>query len=295
MKWARIKLLSVAIIASFFVTGSLKAQYLDFKHNNLTRQYIYYQPSNLQAGSPLVLVLHGYTGDALSIQDYSGMNAIADQYGFAVCYPRGTVDNRGNRFWNLGYDFHPGVSVDDVDFLVKLARHLQNRYKLSQQNTFVTGMSNGGEMCYLLACKASSIFKAAAPVAGMMLQTFFDNCDSKNPVSIFEIHGTSDDINRFMGDINGNDGWGSYPDIPFTIDYWVKSNGCTTTLIDTLPDINATDSSYVISMKHINGQNDSQVWLYKIINGGHDWPGSSGNKDIDTSRQIWLFFNTLLN
>ncbi len=293
MKLTSLRLFLTTIIL-FFAIGALKAQYLEFEHNDQIRQYIYYSPPNLQMGAPLVFVLHGYTGDASSIESYAGMNAIADQYGFAVCYPRGTVDFRGNRFWNVGYDFHKGVIVDDIDYLIQLASYLQNQHKLSSQNTFVTGMSNGGEMCYLLACKTPSVFKAVAPVAGMMLQSFFENCDSSIPVSIFEIHGTNDNVNRFNGDIMGKDGWGAYPDIPFTIKYWVKSNGCTSTQIDTLPNINTKDNSYIISEKHLNGTNKSQVWLYKIINGGHDWPGNSGNKDLETSRQIWLFFSAFL-
>lgn len=289
-----LKLVTIALLV-FFMTGSLNAQYLEFSHNGQLRQYIYYSPSDLEIGSPLVFVLHGYTGDASSIQQYTGMDAIADEYGFAVCYPRGTVDHRNNRFWNVGYDFHEGVTIDDVDFIVQLAHHIQNQHKLSQQNTFVTGMSNGGEMSYLLACEASSVFKAVAPVAGMMLQTFFENCDSGKPVPVFEIHGTNDQINRYGGDIEGKDGWGAYPDIPFTIDYWVKTNGCTSVQIDTLPNINSEDSSFVISEKHLGCNNDDQVWLYKVINGGHDWPGAAGNKDINSSQHIWEFFNSFIS
>jgi len=232
--------------------------------------------------------MHGYTSDASTIQKYAGMNKIADKHGFAVCYPRGTVDHRGNRFWNVGYDFHPGVSIDDVDFIVKLVRYLQKEHALNPQNTFATGMSNGGEMSYLLACRASSTFRAVAPVAGMMLQKFFDDCVSTIPV--FEIHGTADDINRFTGDINGDDGWGAYPDIPSTITYWKSQNGCTSIKIDTLADLIKSDGSYIISQKFLDCEDDNQVWLYKVINGKHDWPGSSGNMDIVSSEEVWGFF-----
>jgi len=277
----------------FFDVCNLKAQYLDYVHDNLTRQYTYYAPSNLHHDAPLVFVLHGYTSDASVIQNYSKMDSIADQYSFAVCYPRGTIDSEGNRFWNVGYDFHEGVTIDDVDFLVQLALYLQDEHDLSSQNTFVTGMSNGGEMSYLLACR-TTVFKAVAPVAGMMLETFFDTCDSNKPVSIFEIHGTKDKINRYDGDINSKDGWGAYPDIPFTIDYWISSNDCNSTQIDTLPDTNTNDGSYVIRERHLNCIDNNQVWLYKIVNGGHDWPGSSGNMDIQTSQHIWDFFNMFI-
>ena len=33
-----------------------------------------------------------------------------------------------------------------------------------------------------------------------------------------------------------------------------------------------------------------EVWLYEVVNGGHDWPGSNGNMDIESSYEIWKFF-----
>lgn len=281
---------AVAII--FSIIGGANAQYLSFHHDGLTREYVFHIPENLPKNAPLVIVMHGYSSDAFTIQEYSGMDEVADKHGFVVCYPRGSVDHRGNRFWNVGYDFHPDVTIDDVDFIVKLAQYLQKEHELSAQNTFATGMSNGGEMSYLLACRAPNIFRAVAPVAGMMLKKFFANCNSRIPV--FEIHGTADDINRFTGDIHGDDGWGAYPDIPHTINYWVNQNGCSSIEIDSLTDLNTKDSSYVVSQKHVDCKSDNQVWLYKIINGKHDWPGSTGNMDIDTSKEIWKFFQIFI-
>ena len=75
------------------------------------------------------------------------MNQIADQYGFAVCYPRGTLDSNGDRFWNVGYAFHQSETVDDVGFLTELAEYLQITHNLNPDYTFATGFSNGWEMC----------------------------------------------------------------------------------------------------------------------------------------------------
>jgi len=108
---------------------------------------IYYEPSSLNENMPLVFVMHGFTGDANSIRSYSQMNQIADQYGFAVCYPRGTLDSNGDRFWNVGYAFHQSETADDVGFLTELAEYLQITHNLNPDYTFATGFSNGGEMC----------------------------------------------------------------------------------------------------------------------------------------------------
>ena len=41
---------------------------------------------------------------------------------------------------------------------------------------------------------------------------------------------------------------------------------------------------------YTGGIGGNEVWLYKVINGGHDWPGASGNMDINSSQEIIDFF-----
>jgi polyhydroxybutyrate depolymerase len=287
-----ILILFLAVTSSYF---TVNAQYTQFEHEGINRQYIYYEPIELDEQKPLVFVMHGFTGDASGIKNYSGMNQIADQYGFAVCYPRGTTDSSGNRFWNVGYAFHEDETVNDVGFLTELATYLQINYDLNPDFTFATGMSNGGEMCYMLACQANDTFKAVAPVAGMILQDILDECQDSNPIPIFEIHGSEDNITPISGDPNNNDGWGAYPSIPFTINYFSEKNECSTLQTETLPDIDLSDGSYVVSEKHLNGINNNEVWYYEIIGGGHDWPGAWGNMDINAGEEAWLFFQKYID
>ena len=287
------KFIFIALITLF--TQEIIAQYTSFEHDGLTRQYIYYEPENLNEQMPLVFVMHGYTGDANSIRNYSEMNDFADQYGFAVCYPRGTVDAGGNRFWNVGYAFHPNETVDDVGFLTQLAQYLQQSNGLNPDYTFATGMSNGGEMCYMLACQGYDTFKAVAPVAGMILQDILDDCDAAPAIPVFEIHGSQDGVTPLAGDPDNNDGWGSYPSIADTIDYFVEKNGCTTLVEGSVPNTNTSDGSFIVSEKYINGVNQNEVWYYKVVGGGHDWPGSGGNMDIEAGEQAWLFFQNYID
>jgi polyhydroxybutyrate depolymerase len=287
------KLLFITLI--FLYSNFIYAQYSSIEHNNETRQYIYYEPENLQKNAPLVFVMHGYSSDASVIKNYSNMNTIANENGFAVCYPRGTEDDYGNRFWNVGYDFHPDETVDDVDFLVQLVDYLQNKHDLSNENIFATGMSNGGEMCYMLACEASTTFKAVTSVAGMMLQDIMDSCNSENLIPIFEIHGTNDDVNIYNGDPNSSGEWGAYPSIPETIDYWSNLNNCSSFTTENLPNPNSNDGSYVVKERHYDSDNGNEIWLYKVVGGGHDWPGAFGNMDINSSLEAWLFFKLTMN
>ena len=287
------------VLILFFVVlnypRSVIAQFNSFQHEGLNRQYIYYEPSNINENMPLVFVMHGFTGDANSIRNYSEMNQFADQYGFAVCYPRGTLDSNGDRFWNVGYAFHQSETVNDVGFLTELAEYLQTTYELNPNYTFATGFSNGGEMCYMLACQAYDTFKAVAPVAGLILQNILDSCDNSTPIPLFEIHGTQDNVSPISGDPNNYYGWGAFPSISSTISYFSDKNQCTSVVTETLANSNTSDGSYVISEKHLNGINNNEVWYYEVVGGGHDWPGDQGNMDIDAGEEAWLFFQKYID
>lgn len=265
-----------------------------FQHNGIERDYQLYRPANLQQNAPLVFVLHAYGGSASLIRNYSAMNALATENGFAVCYPQGLIDGSGNAFWNVGYDFHQDQTVDDSDFLKSLAVFLQNEYQLSSDLTFATGMSNGGDMCYLLACEQFGTFKAVAPVAGTMMQDIYDNC-TQSAIPVLAINGDNDDITLWEGDLDNSDGYGAYMPAMDAFELWGNRNNCGETTTENLPDLVTADNSNVTALKYMACSNNNQVWLYRINNGGHDWPKSSGNQDISASREIWSFFSIYIN
>lgn len=127
------------------------------KNQGLEREYYLYRPEGLKAGAPLVIVLHGYGGSAL--KGKKAMMDVADKNGFAVCYPQGIKDPKGKPGWNVRYPSQEGMKTDDVKFLIALSKELQKRFDLSPKNTFLTGMSNGGDIIYLIAMRAPKAFK----------------------------------------------------------------------------------------------------------------------------------------
>jgi polyhydroxybutyrate depolymerase len=260
----------------------------------IEREYIFYRPASASANCPLVYVCHGYTGSAQGIMDYSGFNALADIFGFAVCYPQGIDDSFGNAFWNVGYDFQNNETVDDVAFLQTLTDAFEDDYGILEDEVFCTGMSNGGDFCYLLACEASEDFKAVAPISGMIMQNIMDNCSPLNEVPILEIHGTNDNVTYYDGDPNNNDGWGAYPSIPATIDFFVNLFGLEQEEVYSFEDVDPSDGSEVNAVRYGDPAGGcSEVRLYTVEGGGHDWPGAYGNMDIDASLEAWLFFEQL--
>ena len=251
--------------------------------DGIERSYKLYLPANIKPNAPLVFVLHGY-GGSFNL-DHVGLNGVADKFGFAVCYPQGAKDGRGKPCWNVRYPFQADMKVDDISFMCKLARKLQKEHQLSRKNTFCTGMSNGGEMCYLLAYCEQKVFAAVAPIAGLTMEWMPKAYSPTRPIPLMEVHGTEDRTSEWAGDLENKGGWGAYIAVPDAIDYWVKVNGCKRVESVALP-LKSADSHEVTLHKYLDGKNKTEVWLYEIKGGGHTW----GNKDIDTAAEIWKFF-----
>tara|TARA_B100001167_G_C16768145_1_gene305482 strand:- start:988 stop:1905 length:918 start_codon:yes stop_codon:yes gene_type:complete len=277
-----------------------------FLSGGLEREYMLYIPQSAEKNSPLVFMLHGLGSTHTIIMNYSQMNQVADKHGFVVCYPQGIrgAENtrhtkKGTPFWNVGYETHKNETVDDVSFIKSLAIYLQQEYNLDPEKTFCAGMSNGGDMSYLLGCEAPDIFKAIAPITGCMMGWIYDSCNKNDPVPVFQVHGTADKTTYYDGDVDNRDKWGVYMGVETTINFWVDRNECKEINIDTLPDIDRNDGSIVITEKYTGGRNNNEVWFYKVINGDHEWPPGwpvkSGNGDLNTSEEIWKFFQHFIN
>lgn len=265
-----------------------------FMHDEIEREYLFYAPPNLPQDASLVMVFHGFTSKAETIQDYTGYNELADQYGFAVAYPQGTLDREGRTFWNVGYDFHADSSVDDIDFVAQLMHFLQEKHGLSRTNTFAVGMSNGGELCYLLACYHPEMFRAIATVAATMMNTHYDRCSPVEAVPLLSIFGTADQTTNYEGDEANQDDWGAYKSIPDVIAHWAAAINYDTLMIDSIPDLVKTDSSRVVLETYRNKASAQEFLYYKVVGGDHDWPGAWGNEDMNASEEIWRFFERYL-
>ena len=247
-----------------------------FIHQGMERSYLYYEPDTLLAQRPLIIVLHGYGGKAE--RNPAFMTAAALEAGYAVCLPQGAADGRGKTCWNVGYDFQQGLETDDVDFICSLARHLAKEHRLNRSNIFVVGMSNGGEMCYLLAYKRPDFFAAFVPVAGLTMKWMKDVLVPRRPVSLMEVHGTADRTSLWDGDPDNVGGWGPYIAVPDAVQTWADAAGCTGELITPF-------NSIVTLHRYTGGRRGAEVLLYEVAGGIHDW----STNQMDTPSEILAF------
>ena len=297
------------ILLSFFHSSLLVSDQRMVIHEGVEREYIIHVPENLNQDSPIVFVIHGYTGSAEGIAAYTGMNNIAEREGFIAVYPQGTIDSNGNTFFNVGYEFNDDSPINDVSFIRELVRSISQEFNLKRKKAFATGMSNGGDMSYLLACTSSDLFKAVAPVAGVLMKGLKDSCELSSPVPIFEIHGTADKISLFEGDLNNEGGWGAYYDLPSTIDFFAERYQLTNKSVKQMTSKESGADYDIFFERHWSDDLEEEVWMYRIEEGRHVWPGiklnwwdnplawfyfGSGNEDINASEEVWAFFKKYL-
>lgn len=272
---------------------------------------------------PLVIDLHGSNSNGAQQAQVSGFNAVAARHGFVVAHPSGAIsfaDAPGQHFWNI-----PGVplatsngkppesAADDVQFISDLIDQLVAQACINPQRVYVTGMSGGGRMTSLLACRLSTRIAAIAPVAGLRAglpakgdpaQPDAASCQPQRAMPIVTFHGTDDVVNPYRG--GGTPYW-QYS-IPVALQRWAELDHCQQ------PPTERRISAHVMAVHYPRCAQQSELLLYRIEasgaqGGGHSWPGMTlsaelaatvppdqlrtnmPSTEINASELIWKFFS----
>ena len=143
-------------------------------------------------------------------------------------------------------------------------------------------MSNGGEMCYLLAYRKPKEFAAIASMAGLTLVEMAKRHDYTEPIAFMEVHGTGDTTSRWEGDPTGQYGWGAYLAVPLAVGAVVAGNKCVYQETTELPQV----KNKVIFHRYYGAPSGKEVHFYEVRDGGHNWATDS----FDSCRTIMEFF-----
>jgi polyhydroxybutyrate depolymerase len=173
---------------------------------------------------PLLIDLHGFTGDGPSQSLFSFMQAAAETRGVAYVAPNGLLDSSGSRFWNASSACcnFGGSQVSDVDYLKSLIKEISSKVAIDKSRIYLFGHSNGHFMSYKFACSTEGVVTAISGLAGAM-DIDPRTCNNK-PMNVLHIHGTSDaTISYEGGAILGN----RYPSAEKSVAQWALVNSCT--------------------------------------------------------------------
>ena len=241
---------------------------------------------------PLVVSLHGYGGDAEIHDWYFGLSERVAEYGFALITPEGTVDERGNRFWNATdscCNFH-GSEVDDYGWMRSLVAEAAEMVDLS--GVYLVGHSNGGFMSYRMACDGLDGLAAIVSLAG---SSFGDpaRCDGAAPVSVLQVHGTADVDIPYEGTLEYD---GGYPGAVELVERWGERAVCDLDEVEQLEPIDldaSIDGSETTVQRTREGCVEGiTIELWTIAGGSH---GPDFQADWSDHLLRWLFDESRAN
>lgn len=268
--------------------SNLKAQnYLtrSIQYAGQTRVYSIYVPTSISTLTdvPLVFNFHAGNGTRLDQISISDMSALADTANFIALYPQALPDpnDGGSKNW-----LHKDPStIDDIYFISALIDSVSADYPIDSNRIYACGYSLGGEFAYELGCRLNHKISAIAAVGRTMQTNQINNCSPTKPTGVMTIIGTNDAYNGIS--FGGIQYYVSSNDVH---NYWANNNVCDTTpLITQVPNIDPSDGSTVERHSWKNSNNCIYVEHLKVLGGAHDWPGSWGNMDINSTNEIWNF------
>ena len=262
------------------------SQTIYYDGNN--REYELYIPENYNDSNvvPLLFNFHGGNG-TMSDQIYlSDMRSLADENNFIIVYPQAIADPTDDG--SLNWIFKGDSDHDDIYFIESIIDELSSQYSIDLSRVYACGYSLGGEFVYELLCRLNNKIAAGVVVARTMGQYQYENCNPEHPTAIMTILGTEDYESNYDGVVyNGVTYYISADD---THQYWTNYNNADVNPSEIeLPNNNSSDGSTVTKRIWGNGEACVSVVELRINGGGHDWPGSIGNMDINSNNEIWDF------
>lgn len=263
------------------------------------RTYVVHVPpkrrfsSSLPVPWPLVIVLHGSSGDATSVEEMSQMDSLADAYRFLVAYPNGT----GGGFNLYPSDWNAGTccggayrdNVDDVGFIAGMITSMSTHVPVDQTRIYVAGFSAGARMAYHVGCQLSGTVAAIGVIEGSLVD---DACKPASPVPLFAVHGT-DDAEVAWGEPTPAPPPGVVPalanTLPPALQFWTALSRCTGGA-RTAASANVTRTRFTACLK-------TDIDFYAIAGGTHGWPGGPVDpgaqppmNELKASVLMWQFF-----
>ena len=122
----------------------------------------------------LVLMLHGCGQDPEDFALGTQMNAVAEEFGLVVAYPRQTRRANPNGCWNWFDRRHQSRGSGEPAKLAGLAQALAKEFGIRRERVFAAGLSAGGAMAEVLAATYPDVFDAVGVHSGLPYKSATD-------------------------------------------------------------------------------------------------------------------------
>jgi polyhydroxybutyrate depolymerase len=243
-----------------------------FDFGGRARDYIVSQPSSCTAACPVVFDLHGFAGSMHTQLADSGHHETGDEYGYIVVYPNGL-----HHSWNAGHSAYGSCcgyaenhDIDDVRFLIEVARRVAAAYPVDTGRIYLSGWSNGCAMAQRAQITAPDVFAAEACTSLYLLTT---QARTRRPVAVTEFHGLDDTTVPYAQTK-------SWTGVANNFARWAALDGCQGAPVRTF----LTADSYYD--RYLDCAAGVTVTQYTLAHTGHDT--YANDQGIDVAEQMWF-------
>ena len=123
---------------------------------------------------PLLVMLHGCNQTPDDFARGTGMNALAEEFGFLVIYPAQSRTTQINRCWNWFKPGDQGRGAGEPALIASLVRHVCATQNVDPARVFVAGLSAGASAALILASAYPDIFAAVGAHSGLSVGAAHD-------------------------------------------------------------------------------------------------------------------------
>lgn len=126
----------------------------------------YYAPKNLPAHAPLVVVLHGCSETANSVNRLTGWSLLAERYGFYLLFPQQHITNNTSHCFNWFKMNEIERGKGESESIREMIAYMKAHFSIDSARVFITGLSAGAAMSVVMIAAYPELFKSAAIFAG---------------------------------------------------------------------------------------------------------------------------------
>ena len=252
--------------------------------------YFTFTPAGLAPGSPLVIGLHGCYQLAGGLAMETGLNRLAEKYGFSVLYPEQTYFANAMKCWNW-YSAENQVrdGHGELQAIVKMIDEVPN---VDRSRVYAMGMSAGGVMASNLATCYPDVFAGVGIHSGLPFKSNLLGTTERRvraglkcsgnklkPVAVSIFHGTED------------------PFVPYSnsadlADFFVQYNRAAGADVRETPTVTLGNAGYSYQQEDYG-----MVQRILVDKLGHMWSGAdmrtlfSDTEGPSATETMWLFLN----
>ena len=185
----------------------------EFKLSGQQREFELHVPKNYDGHSPLpvVYMMHGLTENMDMMREYSNMDKVADEKGFAVAYLQAQKQGfpglpfYNENSWNMDHGtLTPrDSSYNDLDYFKAVKSEVEHSLPIDKNKEFIAGFSEGGQAAQYIAQQVPGQIAGIASVHGTIIDSD-PRPAAKDALPMISILGNNDDILP----LGGGHGWG---------------------------------------------------------------------------------------